>query len=336
MWCGGDEPWLRRWLGISEFWELGSIYTYATWSRELHKFMDVLRWRTPSQDATYRTSSLCCVQKKGCMTESLLAFEDRCRWEQCILHCLLAIGRLVCIFIDERIDHLSTPCAQAIHTIFRVCTVRWRLGTKPKPTGEGTWRLMLYTWPIIVDLLNSKGTRSDHAVMNICWLLCHLYSTWRSDEAISWCASVARKFGKEIAPTSASHYLLFLETVCPTLLPKLGQFGLGIFCQDSAESLNHLIKSVFLTQTNCVGSTQRDDTLPPNTSHNMHSQSIALRQCLQYIFFYFYLPVFKRGETRWHESAHQECLQELEEWFANNESAYSKDYDSGSQCMSDG
>ena len=27
-------------------------------------------------------------------------------------------------------------------------------------------------------------------------------------------------------------------------LPKLGQFGLGIFCQDSAESQNHLIKTV--------------------------------------------------------------------------------------------
>ena len=84
-----------------------------------------------------------------------------------------------------------------------------------------------------------------------------------------------------------SHYLLFLETVCPTLLPKLGQFGLGIFCQESGESLNHLIKTVFLTLTNRGGSTRRDDTLPRNTSDNMHSQSIALRQCLQYIFFNF-------------------------------------------------
>ena len=184
--------------------------------------------------------------------------------------------------------------------------------------------------------LNLKGSRSDHAVTNMCWLLCHLYSTWRNDEAILWSASVARKFCKEIAPTSASHCLLFLETVWPTLLPKLGHFGLGIFCQDSAESLNHVIKTVFPTLTNRGGSTQRDDTLPRNTSHNMHSQSIALRQCLQYIFLYFYLPVFKRGHTRWHESANQECLKKLEQWFANNESAYWKDYDSDSQCMSDG
>ena len=54
----------------------------------------------------------------------------------------------------------------------------------------------------------------------------------------------------------------------------------------------------------------------------MHCQLIALCQCLQYIFLYFYLPVFKRGETRSHESANQECLKELGEWFANNESAY--------------
>ena len=68
----------------------------------------------------------------------------------------------------------------------------------------------------------------------------------------------------------------------------------------------------------------------------MHSQFFALRQCLQYIFLYFYLPVFKRGETRKHDSANQECLKELEEWFAKNESAFRKDYDSDSQCMSDG
>ena len=211
------------------------------------------------------------------MTEPLLALEDCCRWVQCILHCLMAIGRLFCTFINQRIDNLSTPCAQAMQNILRVCRVRWRLGTRPKPTGRGTWRLMLYAWPIIVDWLNLKGSQSDHAVTNVCWLLCRLYSTWRNDEAISWCASVAREFCKEIAPTSVSHYLLFLETVCPTLLPKLGQFGLGIFCQDSAESLNHLIKTVFLTLTNRGASTRRDDTLPRNTSHNMHPQSIALR-----------------------------------------------------------
>ena len=141
---------------------------------------------------------------------------------------------------------------------------------------------------------------------------------------------------KEIAPRDAWHYLLFLETVCPTLLPKVGHFGPGIFCQYSAASLSHLIKTVFPTLTNRGGSTQRADTLPRNTSHNMHSQSIALRHCLQYIFSYFYLPVFKRGETWWYESANQECLKELEEWFANNEGAYQKDYDFDSQCMSDG
>ena len=44
----------------------------------------------------------------------------------------------------------------------------------------------------------------------------------------------------------------------------------------------------------------------------MPSQSIALRQCLKYIFLYFHLSVFKRGETRWHESANQERLKELQ------------------------
>ena len=190
------------------------MYTHATWSCELPKFMDVLCCRAPSQDATYRTSSLCCVQKKGCMTDPLLPLEDGCRWVQCILHCLMAIDHLICTFIDERIDD------QAIQKNLRVCSLRWRLSTKPKPTGEGIWKLMLYAWPIIVYCLNLRGSRSGHAVINMFWLLCRLYSTWRNDEAISLSASVACEFRKEIAPTSALHYFVVPRNRVPHTPPQ--------------------------------------------------------------------------------------------------------------------
>ena len=32
---GGDSPWLRHILGLSTFYEIGSIYSFATWSTEL-------------------------------------------------------------------------------------------------------------------------------------------------------------------------------------------------------------------------------------------------------------------------------------------------------------
>ena len=74
------------------------------------------------------------------------------------------------------------------------------------------------------------------------------------------------------------------EFVCPTLLPKVRKFGLGIFYQDSAESLNHLLKSIFLTMTNRGGSTQVDTTFPPGVADRFHRESLAMKQTLQYIF----------------------------------------------------
>ena len=122
----------------------------------------------------------------------------------------------------------------------------------------------------------------------MCWLLCHLYSTWKNDEAMHHCQRVVANFQTHIAPTSASHYLYFFGFVCPGLLPKLFKFGLGIFCQDSAESLNHLLKSIFLTMTNRGRSTQVDTTLPAGVADCFHRGSLAMKQTLQYIFPFFF------------------------------------------------
>ena len=148
---------------------------------------------------------------------------------------------------------------------------------------------MLHAWPLIARCLGIVGTRADKGVEDMCWLLCHLYSTWKNDEAIHHCQRVVATFRTHIAPTSASHYLYFFEFVCPKLLPKLGKFGLCIFDQDSAESLNHLLKDIFLTMTNRSGSTQVDTTLPPGVADRFQRESSAMKQILLYIFLYFFL-----------------------------------------------
>ena len=104
-------------------------------------------------------------------------------------------------------------------------------------------------------------------------------------------------FETHIAPTSALHYLYFFEFVCPTLLPKLGKFGRGIFRQDSAESLNHLLKSIFLTMTNRGGTTQVHTTLPPGVADRFHRGSGATKQTLQYIFLNFFVSIIARNKT---------------------------------------
>ena len=159
----------------------------------------------------------------------------------------MAIGHLICTYIEDSDENYHDSKGIAINKILKMCIVRWSLAKTPKPTGECTWRLMLHAWPLIAQWLGIVGTRADKSVEDMCWLLCHLYSTWNNDEAIHHCQRVVANFRTHIAPTSASHYLYFFEFVCPTLLPKLGKFELGIFCQGSAESLNHHLKSIFLT-----------------------------------------------------------------------------------------
>ena len=220
----------------------------------------------------------------------------------------MPIGRLICTDIEDSVENYHDNKGIAINKILKKCRVRWSLGKTHKPTGECTWRLMLHAWPLIAQWLGMIGTRAKKSVEDMCWLLCHLYSTWKDDEAIHHCQRVVANFGTHIAPTSASHYLYFFEFLCPTLLPKLGNFGLGIFCQDSAESHNHLLKSIFLTMTNRGCSTQVDTTLPPGVADRFHRESLAMKQTLQYIFLFFFLPIIARNETAWAQCTNQKIV----------------------------
>ena len=93
---------------------------------------------------------------------------------------------------------------------------------------------MLHAWPLIAQWLGIVGTRANKSVEDMCWLVCHLYSTWKNDEAIQHCQRVVANFRTHIAPTSASHYLYFFEFLCPTLLPKL--YVYSWFDADNSES----------------------------------------------------------------------------------------------------
>ena len=163
VWFGGDEPWLWRWLGLSEFWEIASIYAFAIWQRAERKFITDAIWCTNAAEATYRTGGGPCMQHRGCMRPPLIP-SDRWRFVQCILHGLMAIGRLICTYIKDSVENYHDSKGIAINKILKTCRVRWSLGKTPKPTGECTWRLMLHAWPLIAQWLGIVGTRADKDV----------------------------------------------------------------------------------------------------------------------------------------------------------------------------
>ena len=248
---------------------------------------------------------------------------------QCILHGLMGIGRLVCTFVEDQVDDYGSSKGKAVAKILRVCRVRWQLGRTPKPTGEGTWRLLLFAWPKLVKWFGLEGAPADIAVRDMTSLLRRLYSTWASDSAMAECKEISGRFRQEIAPRSASHYLLFFEEICPILLPTLGKFGLGLFAQDAAESLNHLLKVTFLTMTNRGGGVVNEEIVGTGHADRLHREASAMRQTMEYIFLYFSIPLHMSGYTRWHASSNKEISDEVQGWLDGEEENNSSEEDEG-------
>ena len=55
---GGDSPWLRHLLGLSTYFGVDSVYTFATWCRELKKWSDTELPRTTKFEKTCAVCTL--------------------------------------------------------------------------------------------------------------------------------------------------------------------------------------------------------------------------------------------------------------------------------------
>ena len=99
-WCparvmlGGDSPWLRKVLGISVYFCIGSIYTYAVWCDLKGKWEDGKLRRSPTSDKKLyklHKKGLDCTNAKECVSEPLLHIEERFKFVvMCILHLVRA------------------------------------------------------------------------------------------------------------------------------------------------------------------------------------------------------------------------------------------------------
>ena len=86
---GGDSPWLRKVLGVSAYFHIGSIYTYAVWCNLKGKWADRKWQRLPKSDKRlyklYKKGSDC-TNAKGCVSEPLLHIEE---WFKFVVMCIL-------------------------------------------------------------------------------------------------------------------------------------------------------------------------------------------------------------------------------------------------------
>ena len=99
---GGDQPWLRRLLGISVAPQVGSIFNEAVRDNTAKQWNGIAARRTTRSDANnHRRYLMTCksLDAAGCTGEPLLVIA-RNRVFLCILHYCMAFGRLFVAFLE--------------------------------------------------------------------------------------------------------------------------------------------------------------------------------------------------------------------------------------------
>ena len=153
---GGDSPWLRHILGLSTFYEIGSIYSFATWSREKERWVGC-EWRRitrlEAKFLKYRKQGVSCVGAKGCIESPLLKVDDRIGCViMCVLHLVIQCGEYLTTFVRTRATMLTVPQRSKVQSLLKDAKTNVSLKGRSFPDGEETWHLFANWLPIAKSL----------------------------------------------------------------------------------------------------------------------------------------------------------------------------------------
>ena len=116
---GGDQPWLRRLLGISVAPQVGSIFNEAMCDNTAKRWNGISARRTTQSNANNHRSYL--VTRKsfdaaGCTGQPLLVIA-RNRVFLCILHFCMAFGRLFVANLEAQVGNHPPEVAGGVQKI---------------------------------------------------------------------------------------------------------------------------------------------------------------------------------------------------------------------------
>ena len=254
---GGDSPWLRHVFGLSVWWGVGSLYTYAMWNAASNqwehtttvrswkghkKFLKIFHQSRPKATVSnvYR-----------CIRHPLLKVQDRYfSIIMCILHCLISVGKQTTIYVRCYAKKVAPAMRAEVQRNLNEANTKISLQGKASPKGEETWRLLI-VWPAIAHFFAvPRGAQKAMIAMGkLCaalWSTCHKPSTLK-------CAKVAHRFQEEICLRLRWPYLLWLRLDARRVLDAICPWGCAMFSGDVVESLNALLKDIFLTATSRGG-----------------------------------------------------------------------------------
>ena len=159
----------------------------------------------------------------GCTGEPLLVIA-RNRVFLCILHC--CFGRLFVAFPEAQVGNYPPEFAGEVQKILYRNRCGVRLGAHNAPDGEEAHNLF-WAWEQIAPLLASvEEDPTWQAVVGLPTLRRTLYSPISAVPRPS-CRPVAAAFREHCCGESGSHYLLFLEEDCDTMLERADACGVG-------------------------------------------------------------------------------------------------------------
>ena len=141
----GDQPFVRRLIGVSISPMVGSIYNMGVWDKVAAAWVKAGVRHTLEGEAVARP----CYQEKGLSLENGGCVGDpdivveRCLVFLCILHCCMAMGRLEVAFIEARLEDLPNDNAVAVQRVLYRARTGVRLGDTASPYGEEARALFL-------------------------------------------------------------------------------------------------------------------------------------------------------------------------------------------------
>ena len=284
---GGDLPFLKKFLGLTEHWYIPSVHNLGLWNPLKRRYLGCHRRRTRTGDASRLGKTPVCKGARGCASKPLLQV-PRHHAIICVLHMLMRIGALLGEYLEGLCLSASREARNAINNMLKIALCGWQLGGTCRPDGQETKRLF-FIWDGIAHVL---GLADEHlgnqAVMRLRDVMQRLDRTYqRIDiDLPADCRQAAWEFRAHCLPDTRSHYLIILEFDVPRILEAIAPYGLGMYCQDLAETTNAKLKDFYLRFTNRGGSTTDDYQLS------------ALLQTMEHAFLYTHSHIVAHGTTR--------------------------------------
>ena len=152
---GGDQPFVRRLIGVSTSPLVGSIYNMGVCDKVVAAWVNVATRRTLAREEAARRrykETGRSLENGGCIGDPHIV-ADRCMVFLCILHCCMAIGRLQVAFIETRLVDLPKENTDAVQRVLYRARTGVKLGATGAPHGEEA-RALFLAWEELGPLLD--------------------------------------------------------------------------------------------------------------------------------------------------------------------------------------